>query len=265
MNTYDFSRSFLTFRVDLDKQPGISLSRPSPFRVNNARIALESTCTMTHRVTGETRLFALAASCKSELVGVDRDIWTMPNADFCLVADTTEAQLMKSWDRNDKKVMRFPESLGPQPERQVDLVKNIWASFRIDPCAVVGTKLDTARDVVNSVLSNQRINLHMSYEDGDYHIVIQHPVKTINVNEVDNFFQTDTGPIALPDLSDERLSASPRLVSVFDQAYVAFKDEDWAEFIINVPTIVTSDVSVNHYSKPRRIEKMRNVIVQLPQ
>ena len=175
MKTYDFSRSFLTFRVDLDAQPAITLSKPSPYRVNNARIVFEATCELTNRKTGFQSLYALVASCKTEVVGVERGIWNQPNADFCLVADQTEAQIMKSWDRNDKGVMRFPESLGPQPERQVDLVKNMWATFKFNPHEVEGKLLETDKQVVDSVLDNQRINLHMSYDDGDYHVVIQHP------------------------------------------------------------------------------------------
>ena len=31
---------------------------------------------------GEVHFFALGANCKTEQVGVDRDIWMEPNADF---------------------------------------------------------------------------------------------------------------------------------------------------------------------------------------
>ena len=263
MQTFDFSRSFLRFRVDLDAQEAITLSNPSPLRVNNARIALEATCELIHRPSGKTTLYALGASCKSELVGVERDIWTQPNADFCLVASIDEALIIKRWDRTDKRVMRFPETLGVQPERQVDLVSCMWNSFDLSPHVVEGKLLESSAEVIEAVFANRPLNLRLAYDDRDYHVTIQHPVKTMNVNELDGLFQTDTGPIALPNLSPTRRAIEQPMVSVFDLAYVAFKDPDWAEFIVNVPTRLTDEINVHHYSETRRIEKMKNAIIEV--
>lgn len=38
MQIPDLARSFLTFRIDLTKQPAITVSHKPPFSLNNARI-----------------------------------------------------------------------------------------------------------------------------------------------------------------------------------------------------------------------------------
>lgn len=101
------------------------------------------------------------------------------------------------------------------------------------------------------------------YEDGEWEVTIDHPAKTLNYSERDNVYQTDTGPILLPDLSAERLGGGRRLVECFDLAYAAFNSVGWAEFIINVPTPVGDGISVNHYSKTRRIEPVTNSLFEV--
>ena len=75
-------------------------------------------------------------------------------------------------------------------------------------------------------------------------------------------FQTDTGPILLPDFSTDR--EIERFIERFDLAYSAFNNPDWAEFIVNVPTQLYEEISVNHYSQPRRAENTRNSVIALP-
>jgi hypothetical protein len=101
------------------------------------------------------------------------------------------------------------------------------------------------------------------YNDVDWEVTIDHPAKTLNYSEVDGVYQTDTGPILLPDLSDKRLSGGRRLVECFDLAYAAFNAVGWAEFIVNVPTPVGNGINVNHYSKTRRIEPVTNSLVEV--
>ena len=96
-----------------------------------------------------------------------------------------------------------------------------------------------------------------------YEVVIEHPVKTINTSEREGVYQTDTGPVLLPDLRDARIAGEAALVGCLDLAYSAFNARDWAEFIVMAPTPLTSELSVNHYSLPRRIEHVRNTLWML--
>ena len=263
MEICDFSRSTFTFRIDTTVQKPITVSHQPPYSLNNARINLECCCELTDKKTGSTTLYLLGADCKTERVGVPSYIWTQPNANFCLVASQDEFLIIKSWAHRGVKVMLYPESLGPQPQRQSDLVKNAWAGFRIDLCPVPGKVLESPQAIVQASLQNRPLLARTEYDDGDYHVYILHPIKTMSANERDNIYQTDTGPVILPDISPGRLSTAKRKIEVFDLAYSAFNCPEWAEFIVNVPTAVTDGISVNHYSKVRRSENTRNAIIQI--
>ena len=48
-----------------------------------------------------------------------------------------------------------------------------------------------------------------------------------------------------------------------DLAFLAVNAPTWAEFIVNAPTALSADISVNHYSQPRRVEGMKNTMIEL--
>ena len=51
MNTIDFARSFLTFRIDTLKKPPQTVSHPPPYTLNSARIQLDCVCDIRDRRT----------------------------------------------------------------------------------------------------------------------------------------------------------------------------------------------------------------------
>ena len=160
--------------------------------------------------------------------------------------------------------MLYPPSLGVQPERQSGAVNDVWTSLRVEPCPTEGHVLRNKDEILDATFRNSRLVARIEYDDESNHVCIDHPIKTINVNERDKIFQTDTGPIILPDLSPSRIKRAGRFVEVFDLAYAAFNSFDWVEFIINVPTPVSKGVTVNHYSRTRRIEGTKNSIMEIP-
>ena len=261
MRTVDFSRSFLTFRLDVREQTPVTVSHKPPTPVNNVRIQLECVCDIEDRGTGRTRRYVLGASCKTERVGVPQDIWTEPNADFRPAVSDEEFLLLKSWQKNDMGVMLYPPSRGVQPERQVGLCREAWTSFGIHVRETAARALDCVDEIVASTFAHRPMVARLEYEEGGFHVRIDHPVKTINVSEVDGIFQTDTGPILLPDFS--RASEAEPFIDVFDLAYAAFNASDWAECIVRVPTPVAEGVSVNHYARSRRIDNMRNQLFEI--
>ena len=267
MDTIDFSRSCLRFRVDLAAQPAITLSHKMPTTVNNVRILLECRTTLTHVRTGQVISYVLGASCKTERVGGTDPLWLEPNADFCLAASKDEFLITKCWQRNNIGVMRNPPSLGPQPERQIGLVPEAWASFSIEPRIVKGRMLAGVHEVINAIRDDKPIVAVLEYTEGDYRVVIEHPVKTINYSEKELVYQTDTGPVLVPDLTPERRKNEPRLIGCMDLAYAAFNNPEWADVILQVPTPVHAEkapgVTVSHYSKPRRITGMANRLVEV--
>lgn len=263
MYTIDFHRSYLRWRLDREAMPPVTVSHRMPHSVNNVRINLECRCELAERKTGKSQVYVLGASCKSERVGVDRDIWLDPNSDYCLVMSADEYLILKSWAHTGIQIMRYPESLGPQPQRQAGANREAWAEYGIEVRSAPGRQLDSIEATIAAIRGDRPLVSRTEYDDGDYHVVIDHPVKTINYSERENIFQTDTGPILLPDLSAQRLRRGERLVECFDLAYSAFNAANWAEFVINVPTSVGQDIAVNHYSKPRRIERVQNQLIEV--
>ena len=117
--------------------------------------------------------------------------------------------------------------------------------------------------VADAILGTQPIISHLEYSDGEFDVSIDQPVKTINLAERDQLFQTDTGPIILPDLSAQRLAQAEQEIDVFDLAYSAWSEPDWADFIIRSPLKLDEEISVNHFTETRHISPTRNMLLLL--
>ena len=264
----DFQRSFLTFTSDDDRKESQTRSHAAPYRFNAARIQLESVCTLTG-AGGATHRYVLGASCKSEIVGLDSDLWLHPNADYCPVASDSEILIMKSWITNQTQVMLEPPTLGRQPERQVGLTADLFSEFEIRVVEAEGEALDSTERIIEATYAQRPLVARLQYEDAGYRVCIDHPVKTMNVNPRDGVFQTDTGPLLLPDFA--RARERGLLVSVFELAFAAFNRPAFAEMVIRRPTPVTDvgtltgvgTLSANHYEETRRIDAMDNQVLAL--
>ena len=103
MKTTDFSRSFLSFRIDLLKKPTITGSHKPPYTLNSARIQLDCVCTIREKEGEYEERFVLGANCKTERVGVDEDIWTEPNADFRPILGESDFLAIKTFDQAGKE------------------------------------------------------------------------------------------------------------------------------------------------------------------
>lgn len=262
MRVPDFQRSFLTFTSDDDRKQVRTRSHPAPYRFNAARIQLESVCTLT-AADGATHRYVLGAACKSEIVGLDRDLWLHPNADFCPVACESEILILKSWITNQTEVMLEPPSLGRQPERQVGLTADLFIDFEIRVRETDGEVMDSTERIIAATYAQRPLVARLQYRDAGYRVRIDHPVKTMNVNPRDGVFQTDTGPLLLPDFTRERDQGL--LVSAFELAFAAFNRPAFAELVIRRPTPVAGGgaVTANHYEESRRIEAMDNQVLAL--
>ena len=258
MEAIDFSNSYLTWRTDWLKVPSKTTSNKPHFTLNNARIPIDCRCKITEKATGETRDFVLGVNCKTERVGAERDIWPDPNADFVPVFSQDQFLMIKTYDRVGTGVQRYPPTLGEQPERQVGRVEESFAGFRIDLVRRDGTLLEKTDQVVDAVLSNRQFVARSEYGNERYSVILDYPVKTINANERDIFFQTDTGPVLIPDLNRD----PDDLIGGFELAFSAFNTPDWTEFIVRAPTPLTDEINVYHYSRPLRLDT-RNQMIQL--
>jgi len=256
MNTFDFNRSFFTFRIDtLVKQP-LTVTHKPPFNLNNARIPIECRCVVTEKATDQAQSFVLGASCKTERVGVESDIWLEPNADFCPIFSDDRYLSLKTYSQVGTTMDLFPPGSGSQSDRQTGLIDDTYDSVKIDMTECEGTPLDSAQEIVEAVLANQNLVARTELENDRYHALIEHPVKTINANERDWIYQTDTGPVLFPDLSVE----PGEMLTSLELAYSAFNCPDWIEFIVRRVTPTTSDVSVYHYSDAVRCDSRNQML-----
>ena len=121
MQTIDFARSFLTFRIDTQSRPPQTVSHKPPFSLNNARIQVECRCVVTEIDTGWSETFVLGANCKTERVGVAREIWTEPNADFQPIYSGTRFLNLKTYARRGIGVELYPPGSGVYLQRYARL------------------------------------------------------------------------------------------------------------------------------------------------
>jgi len=256
----DFYRSFVRFRIDLKITQPRTVSQPPPFTLNNARFPVECFCRIS-RGTGSAATSAeymLGSSCKAEQVHVTENIWHDPAADMCLVASKDEFLVIKSWDRNNRGVMLNPPTLGPQPERQAGKCSDAFTDLRIDRPEVMGELLKTTEDIVNAVLQNRPLVSQTEYTMADgSHVFIEYPVKVINVSEREMFYQVDTGPILVP---DETAFDGTHQISMLRLAFMAHNTLGCTEMLLNVPTPIGQNLSVNHYSRVMKVTATNRMI-----
>lgn len=247
MTTIDFARSFLTFRIDVLKKPPQTVSHKPPYSLNNARIQIESRCEITDKSTGTAQEFLLGASCKTERVGVEQDIWTVPNADFVPIFSRDRFLNLKTYDRigREQEVVFYPPQRGVQPDRQTGVVADTFDTVRLDLVRCPGEQLESAEQVVAATLANDPLVVRTEWETPRYAVVLEFPVKTMNANERDNVYQTDTGPVLFPDLDREPAD----LIAGFNLAFAALNCPTWTDFLVRVPTDVAAGVHVYHYSR----------------
>lgn len=255
MTTIDFARSFLTFRIDTLAKPPQTVSHKPPYTLNNARIQLDCVCAITEKRTDVAQRFVLGVSCKTERVGVSSDIWTVPNADFVPIVSVDRFLNIKTyaWIGQEQTVTLYGVGK-PQPDRQVGDTATAFDKLQIRVEECPGHWLETPQAIIAATYAHHPLTAVTEYESDRYRVVLTYPVKTFNVNERDNVYQTDTGPILFPDLA----RAPGDLIAGFDLAFSAFNGPDWIELLVRTATETPGGKPVYHYTKPVRIDGVRN-------
>lgn len=254
----DFYRSFVTFRMDLLKTVPRTVSQKPPFTLNNSRFLLECRCRMKTAHSAEPVDYVLSRSCKAEQVHVKENIWHDPAADMCLVASAEHFLVLKSWDRNNRGVMLNPPSLGEQPERQVGLNSECFTELRIDIREVRGTLMSTTEQIVTAVLNNRCLvsQSEFTLPDGTT-VLLEYPVNCVNASEREQFYQVDTGPVLIPDLT---AFDGQHPISMLRMAFMAHNTLGCTELLMNVPTPLGQGISVNHYSQVVAVRAVNRMI-----
>ena len=222
MKVIDYGRSFVCTLADF----------------NCPRFMIESRCRIIDDETGQVDDYFQCASCKSERMWVERDLFQDDNHDYLPVfgAEFGIAYRRKAWLYNDyKTVYQSNELFGGQ---KFHLVTASNARV-LDTTALIREATHRCSPVV--------ARTQIRHEGTHLRAIIECPVKTMNIKDDDDLYQVDTGPVIFPDLSKRR----ERMADGFALAFVAFNAQGYADFVIETPTPVTDDglTKVHHYSK----------------
>lgn len=249
----DFSRSFIRWRHDTTKKPMLTASQPPPTTLNNVRMPLD--CVAILSANGRSVEYGLGASCKTEQVLVERDVWMDPNADMCAVSSAENFMVIKSWDKVDKGVMLHPPSLGPQPVRQCIDPDEAFETHSLDIRRRTACRLKNIEDILEVFSGDGEVVCRTIFTSDGVVVTLEYPVKTVNFSERHHYYQVDTGPV----LAFSKPTGQSQIERLH-LAYVAHLGGDWAEFLINVPTPLEGhDVSVHHFSETQRVEAQHSL------
>ncbi|MDB6094984.1 MAG: hypothetical protein JWM32_2546 [Verrucomicrobia bacterium] len=243
----DFGRSYIRWRSDTLKKPMLTVSRPPPTTLNNVRMPVECVAVVSRGHQREE--FALGASCKTEQVFVERDVWMQPNADMCAVVGAGQFLIIKRWDQVDKGEMLFPPSLGVQPERQCIDPVLAFETHSLDLRRCRAQPLESIEDVIATFNGDRRVVARTTVPIAGGEVTIEYPVKTVNYSERHRYYQVDTGPVLFPDEP-----TGPNSIECFHLAFIAHLGGDWVEFLVSRPTQLKNlPVAVHHFSESRRM------------
>ncbi len=260
MAAIDFSRSFLTFRIDTLKKPPQTVSHKPPYSLNNARIQLDCVCDITEIATNVTQRFVMGVNCKTERVGVTSEIWLKPNADFVPVVSQDQFLNLKTYAfiGQEQGITLYGHNT-QQPDRQTGTTQDAFDSLTIQVHVTSGQQLTDPKEIIAATYAHEPLSAVTEYSTDRYRVVLHYPVKTFNVNERDDVYQTDTGPVLWPDLSREPAD----LIAGLNMAFTAFNCPEWIEALVRVPTDVPGGQKVYHYSESIRLDGVSNRIYRV--
>ncbi len=234
MDTLDFGRSFVTF--------------VTPGHTNNARIQVECRVTLT-APDADPLTYLLLASCKGEDTYGAGDLFLQPNYDFCGIFSPHEYMIIRAHAASD---------LGG---KEIGDISPRFDHLVIQLCEAEADDCEDDEEVVSVTLHGLPIVGITTIRDEatSREAVIEYPIKTMNVNDIDAIWQVDTGPALFPDLTAD----ASRPIERFDLAFIAYSRLDRAEFILQVPTPVASgdgEVLVPHYSQTRKLAATNRIV-----
>jgi hypothetical protein len=234
MDVKDYGRSFVTF--------------VTPGRENNARLQVESVCSLYGGKAGKTTDYVFFASCKSEDTFPEKNLFYEDNYDFCGIFSDEEFVIFRS------------RSTHTDGFREEGLWRDRFADIRFNLVEVEGEGLGTNRQIVQASLDCVPLIGRVELEEGSFKAVLEFPIKTMNANDIEDIYQVDTGPMPFPDFGADADLHIKRL----SPAYVAYNAPGFADFVVQQPVpVVVGDAevaAVNHYSNPVSLKAKTMVI-----
>ncbi|HEY0655300.1 MAG TPA: hypothetical protein VGD65_19335 [Chryseosolibacter sp.] len=219
-------------------------------KANQARINIEARTIIENSSNGSVKDYFKFASCKSENTYATKDLFMDPNYDFSGVYNAEEFVIFRS--------RQYYEGYAERGQ-----VRNRFASIRVQLLEEKRiSRLDTQNGIVDATLRGKNLIGRTTFKrNKSERVILEYPIKTINVNDIEFIYQVDTGPVAVPHPKKTDL---PVLDSL-ELAFLAFNRSDIAYFVFNSATPIQglTGISNNHYSEIIEVPDVVNEIYQI--
>jgi len=207
---------------------------------NSVRFWIESRTRIIDTQRKTSTDYYQCASCKSENTFGEKDLFYVDNYDFLPIFGGANLLVFrrKAWLNPDYRSTYAIDQLWGQPElllREAPTMAELtdWAAIR--EATRAGQPIITQTELANSELGLRAI--------------IECPSKTMNISLDREMYQNDTGPIALPDLTQRY----DREIDCLRLAFIAFNAPNFADFVAEETTPIveegTERAKIYHYSQ----------------
>lgn len=231
----DFGRSFVYFRST---------------RINHTpRLLCDAACSFISP-DGGRRDYYLSCPCIGEAMYVRTGLIHEPVMEFNIIASPTrEFMIIKRYAdtrQNVRSAHRFGEVMPTQDgqgARVVRLDVHLARQREAEP-------VTTYEQFEQSLLNHRVMNGRTTWTDGDgrTQVVLEYPLRTVNVRHDGRDWQVDAGPILAPVPG----AVSGLEVSRLDIAYLVYNRFDYGE--ITLRRHVASPGEASHFQPPRGLE-----------
>lgn len=206
---------------------------------NEVRFWIESRTRIIDEKTGKKEDYIQAGSCKSEDTFGSGDLFYDDNYDFIPIFGPEYGVI-------------FRRTIYLNPKyKSCQHVSQMWEGQKYHLKEVkLFEELFTTEDIIKATKAFYPIvaQTEIQNKKTGLRAIIEYPVKTMNTCLEQNTYQVDTGPLAFPDLTQRY----ERYVDGISLAFIAFNKLHKADFILEVPTLITDKkkklCKVHHYS-----------------
>lgn len=235
MDVLDFGRSFVTMVTPIKEGQYYS------------RLQVEAVTTITDTRTNHSEDYFSFASCKAEEAFAKEQLFFKDNYDFCGILSSKEYAIFRTYSTY----------------RDIFYDYGLWTKYFNDILFHIkkndAKELSLIEEIVDASIDNLALVGRVEFDFDFYNVLIQFPVKTMNMDKERVRFQVDTGPIAFPDLTLKK----DLLVETMSPAFVAYNAFDFADFIIQAPHACSNEgecLKVTHFSKQVSLQTKNSVL-----
>lgn len=223
----DYSRSFIAFTT-LDG-------------ANTARLQVDAACYICKE--GETESYYLVASCRAEEVYRTQGLFKEANYDFSGIFGPERYVILRAYPTHE-------EGRPGLAERETGYNRDRFRQVELKLARVRAEALRTGREVVEAVLAGYPLVGRTALKPrGVDAIILEYPVKVINVSQERSLYQVDTGPLLYPDPKTQG-----GWLDRLKRAYIAYNNPAWVEFIVEEPLEISPVLKVPEYHRIVREE-----------